>query len=72
VLNEDVWSFLTTNQVDEIFPFLVKKFSDACALSSSVAGSADRYYKSFITYVDTLPEENKVNLLYKIIGKIGL
>ncbi len=63
-LNDDIWSFITSNQVDEIFPFLLKKFSEALANDQMSAGTSESFYKLLIGYIDALPEDKKLEILY--------
>ncbi len=79
ILNDDVWNFITSNQVDEIFPFLLKKFSIVIANEqmSTSNSSSEKFYRSLIDYVDALPDEKKLDLLYNNIkeepnGQIAL
>lgn len=63
-LNDDVWNFITTNQVDEVFPFLLKKFSEAIANDQMNPGTSEKFHKLLVGYVDALPEHKKLDLLY--------
>lgn len=45
-LNDDIWSFITSNQVGEVFPFLLKKFSAALAIDQMTP----EHLKVFISY----------------------
>lgn len=68
-LNEDIWNFITTNQVDEVFPFLLKKFSEVMAYEETGPETFEKFYKLLIGYVDALPEQKKLDLLYNGIHK---
>ena len=63
-LNDDIWSFITSNQVDEVFPFLLKKFSEALANEQMSPGASESFYKLLIGYIDALPEDKKLEILY--------
>jgi uncharacterized protein YbjQ (UPF0145 family) len=69
-LNDETWSFITSNQVDEVFPYLIKKYSEYLpyeqASSDNPANSAN-FYKFLVAYIDTLPENKKIELLYNSI-----
>ncbi len=70
-LNDDIWNFITTNQVDEVFPFLLNKFQDVIANEQipTATGATEKYYTLFIGYIDALPEDKKINLLYSGIAE---
>jgi uncharacterized protein YbjQ (UPF0145 family) len=63
-LNDDIWNFITTNQVDEVFPFLMKKFQDTMVNEQVNMGSLDKFFKLLVGYIDALPEQKKLSLLY--------
>lgn len=64
VLNDEIWSFITSNQVDEVFPYLLKKFSEALANETMNPGTSVNFYKLLVGYTDSLPENKKLDLLY--------
>lgn len=68
-LDEDIWDFITTNEVDEIFPFLLKKFSEVLTYEQTSPESSEKFYKLFVGYIDGLPEQKKLNLLYNGISE---
>jgi uncharacterized protein YbjQ (UPF0145 family) len=63
-LNDDVWSFISSNQVFEVFPFLVKKYSSALANEQMSPGTSESFYKLLVGYIDALPEDKKLDILY--------
>lgn len=68
-LNDDIWNFITTNQVDEVFLFLLKKFSEAIANEQMNPGTSEKFYKLFVGYIDALPDDKKLDLLYHGINE---
>jgi uncharacterized protein YbjQ (UPF0145 family) len=68
-LNDDIWNFITANQVDEVFPFLLKKFSEVIAYEQTSPETSEKFYKLLISYVDALPEPKKLDLLYNGINE---
>lgn len=66
-LNDEVWTFITSNQVDEVFPFLLKKFSDALANDQTYPGTSEKFYKLLVGYLEALPENKKLDILYDSI-----
>ena len=69
ILNDDIWNFITTNQVDEVFPFLMKKFQDTITNEQYNPGTTDKFFKLLIGYIDALPEQKKLSLLYNGISE---
>ena len=63
-LDDDKWGFLTDNQVHEVFPFLLIKLAERLVNENVSPGSVDNFYKFFIGYVDALPDDIKLSLLY--------
>jgi len=68
-LNDNIWSFITSNQVDEIFPFLLKRFSEALANERINSGTFERFYKQLVGYIDSLPEDKKADIVYNGINE---
>ncbi|MFT4152904.1 YbjQ family protein [Parafilimonas sp.] len=68
-LNDDIWNFITTNQVDEVFPFLLKKFSETIQYEQTSPETSEKFYKLLVGYIDALPEQKKLALLYNGISE---
>ena len=64
VLNDEIWSFITTNQVDKVFPFLLKIFSKTIADEEIYPGKTATFQRQFTSYIDALPENVKLDFLY--------
>ncbi len=64
VLNDDIWSFITANQVNEVFPYLLKKYSKAIASDEMNPGTSASFHKQLTPYIDALPDNTKLDLLY--------
>lgn len=64
-LTEGIWDFITANQVDEVYPYLLKKLLTSIE-NEHIAPSAD-FGKLFTSYIDSLPEETKYDILYQSI-----
>lgn len=62
--DDETWSFITSNQVDEIFPFLLHKYRDAIENFQSMQDTYNLFNKHFISYIDALEENEKTILLY--------
>lgn len=60
-LDDTIWDFITANQVEEVFSFLLKKLA---ITDNDEFTYGTSFYKHFAEYVDSLPEEKKLNLVY--------
>ena len=67
LLNEEIWNFITSNQVDEVFPTLLKKYSEAISADAIKPGSSEHFSKFLKSYIDSLPEDKRIDLLYDSI-----
>jgi len=66
-INDGVWDFFTTNQVDEAFPFLLKAFSRQVANSEFNKADFETYKKHFLSYIEALPHNTVLGLFYDAI-----
>ena len=67
VYDDETWSFITSNQVFEIFQFVLKRYSDIIENFQSQQETYNIFNKNFISYVDSLEESKKINILYEKI-----
>ncbi|MBP9099565.1 MAG: YbjQ family protein [Ferruginibacter sp.] len=67
-LEDDTWDFIIANQIDEVFPYLLKKLSDEIGNNHNYPGSAEKTTKQLISYIDALPEQKKLDILYGAIS----
>jgi uncharacterized protein YbjQ (UPF0145 family) len=67
-LNNDTWEFIINNGVHEVFSYAVTKLSHA--MSDEMILSVENFYRMFIRYVNALPEDLKIDLLYESINTI--
>ncbi|MBL7723775.1 MAG: YbjQ family protein [Chitinophagaceae bacterium] len=63
-LDDETWEFITTNQVDEIFPYLLIKFNELLDHEQTTPTPCNTFYKQLVNYIDNLPESKKSDLLY--------
>lgn len=68
-LNDDTWNFATTNQVSELAPYIMKKFSEMLSNELLLPEQSEQFYKNLTTYLDALPEEKKTGIVYEEIKK---
>lgn len=67
VYDDETWGFITSNQVHEIFPFVLQSFTYEIEEFRSMQEEYNVFNKNFINYVDALEESKKTNLLYEKI-----
>lgn len=67
LLSEEVWNFITENSIIQVFPFLLKKFSEIISNEQLDSGSTKKFYQLLIRYVDRLPEHKKIDFLFNTI-----
>lgn len=66
LLSVEVWSFITSNQVHEVFPYLLKKFQET--INNGITEEVKEFYKHLLPYMEALPENIRVDLLYNSIA----
>jgi uncharacterized protein YbjQ (UPF0145 family) len=62
--DDEIWSFITSNQVFEIFPFILRRYTTVIEEFQSMQETYNIFNKNFISYVDSLEESKKISLLY--------
>jgi uncharacterized protein YbjQ (UPF0145 family) len=65
--DDNTWSFITTNQVFEVFPFILKRYTDVIVNFQSMQETYNIFNKNFISYINALDESKKISLLYSAI-----
>lgn len=68
IYDDETWNFITSNQVHEIFPFILKRFTNVIEEFQSIQETYNTFNKNFISYVDALEDSKKTNLLYDKIA----
>lgn len=66
-LEDEIWDFITANQITEVYDFILKKLRLCITASSDIDNPLEKYFKRTISFLDALPEEIKVKLLYDSI-----
>ncbi|HSC54123.1 MAG TPA: YbjQ family protein [Phnomibacter sp.] len=64
ILEDEVWDFITSNQVSEVYDFILKKLRHYSSDSAPIDTSFEGIYKRTIGYLDNLPVDKKLELLY--------
>jgi uncharacterized protein YbjQ (UPF0145 family)/CDGSH-type Zn-finger protein len=66
-LNDATWDFITTNQVDEAFTFILQKYK--VMLGNGTAENDKSFYLKMLRYLEAFPEEQRAALLYDAVQK---
>ncbi|MEQ3664411.1 MULTISPECIES: YbjQ family protein [unclassified Olleya] len=66
--NNDTWQFITSNQMIEVFPFLLTKLSYFLN-SNYPENKINEFTEKLKIYIDNLSDENKHKILYNFILK---
>lgn len=67
-LDDETWGFITANQVDEIFTYLLKKYSELLPYEQTTPTPCNTFHKQLVNFIDNLPEGKKTELLYNHIA----
>jgi hypothetical protein len=62
--NEEIWNFITSNQVYEVFPLVIRYYAVTIRDFGIMQEAYNLFNKNFISYVDSLEENKKIILLY--------
>ncbi len=69
-LEDEVWDFITNNQVHEVYDYIVSKLQKAIGYSLEQPDAYNKFYKRALSYIDSLPESKKTTLLYNSIATV--
>ncbi|GAB2774240.1 hypothetical protein GCM10027275_16590 [Rhabdobacter roseus] len=67
ILDDKIWNFIISNQIEEVSLFLIKKYTEAVIDESMHPEVSSKFYKQLVIYFDSLPDDSKFNLLYGAI-----
>ncbi|MGL2987727.1 YbjQ family protein [Flavobacterium sp. RSSA_27] len=62
--DDETWSFITSNQVQEVFSALLRRYTNVIENFDQMQDAYNVFNKNFISYIDALEESKKVSLLY--------
>jgi uncharacterized protein YbjQ (UPF0145 family) len=68
-LDDETWDFIILNQVDEIFPYLLNKYSETLPGEQLSPSVTNEFHKHLSNFIDGLSEDKKSALLYTSIEK---
>ena len=68
VFDDEVWNFITANQVHEIFSDILLKYNDIIVNWQSYEETFEKFNKNFVIYVDSFDENQKMDILYDRIA----
>ncbi len=64
ILNEEDWNIIISNQITEIFPFIIKKYSSTISNIHYSPEVFANFNKNLTNFLENLGEEKSINLLY--------
>ncbi len=67
-VTDDIWEFISTNRVHEVYSYLLKRFSRRIEVEIENPTEFSKFYTSFKIYLDSLSDEVKLSLLYTSIA----
>lgn len=66
-LNEVTWNFITENQMYDVYPFLIKTFSELFNKAEIDRKLVEEYREKLIRFIDGQPDDIKLNLIYSSV-----
>lgn len=66
-LDDIVWDFITTYQMDDVYPYLIKRFSSRLGEFEFTNKSKEEFVDHLINYLGRIPEGKKLELVYTSI-----
>lgn len=66
-LDDDTWSFITINQIIDVYPFLIEKFESFIQYYDTAPEASKLFYKNLLVYFDSQEDSVKSKTLYSII-----
>lgn len=68
-LTDDIWDFITSTHVTEVFPFLIQRYRYGLVNETITTSGSDNsnFHKLFTDYIDSLPSDEKLVFLYNAI-----
>ena len=66
-LEDEIWDFITSNQVHEVFNYVLAKLQASITHAKDFPELYVKFYKRTLSYIDSLQEDKKVELLYNSI-----
>lgn len=68
-INDELWTFITENQMSEVFPFLFECFDKTINDGWTDEATLDAFQNKFLQYLNSFSDEIKVNLIYPALSK---
>ena len=64
-IDDELWDFITENQVDEVFPSLINLYKGQ--LNNYQTEIADNLYKRMVIYLSNFPDERRKEMIYQAV-----
>ncbi|GEM_PF-84341 len=68
--DDNVWNFITQNQVEEVLDVVFRKLFSLIDDNNISNDDVNFFYKNLLNYIDSLPEDVKVDFLYRKVGEV--
>ena len=68
--DNEVWNFIISNQVYEVFHFIIEKHSKVIEEFQIYVDKYESFNKNFLSFVDSLDDSIRINLIYESIEKL--
>lgn len=69
-LEDEEWDFIINNQVVEIYNYVILKFEKTISSQQESIDGINKFYKRASTYIASLPESKRTELLYNSIVQV--
>ena len=67
-LEDDIWEFITNNQVYEVYDYVINKLNSLITYANENQESFNKFYERTLNYISILPENKRIELLYGSIA----
>ncbi len=67
VFDDELWEYITTNQIEELFPFILNKYRANITQYQVPAEETKLFFEKVSGYIDAFVEPKKTDLLYSAI-----
>jgi uncharacterized protein YbjQ (UPF0145 family) len=61
-ITDDIWDFISDNQIEEVFPALIRKYKGF--LTNLQVDEAKNFFKKIMAYLERFPEDKKRDIIY--------
>jgi uncharacterized protein YbjQ (UPF0145 family) len=62
--SDETWNFIISNQMHELYPHILSRHSEIILNFESMQDAFHKFHKNFMNFIDSLEDEQKLNILY--------